>query len=440
MILEGNQRGGAKNLALHLMKQENEHVEMHELRGFVAQDLMGALNEAYAISRGTKCKQFLYSLSLNPPLNENVSIADFEAAIDKSEKELGLEGQPRAIVFHEKEGRRHAHAVWSRIDVQEMKAIQMSYDHMKLQSVSRELYLEHGWKMPRGFARGSERDPKNFTHEEWQQAKRVDKDPRDIKTAIQDAWAISDTKTAFSHALQERGYTLARGDRKGRIVAVDIHGEVYSIPRQAGIKVTQVRKRIGDEKALPSVDEAKQQVTNNMLPVLERFKNKLKIQETVQKSEFNQARMELLGKQRHERSKFKERIKVRQQNEAIARQARFRTGFKGLWDRLRGEHKRTAAENEQAAALALKRDRIEKNQLIANQLAQRRMFGQWKQAMRSNFKDKRRELGKDISHYKDMEQNASSDVQAEFIRVRKETAKARPKQKSSRTRGPSLER
>ena len=30
MILVGSQRGGAKNLALHLMKDENEHVAVHE--------------------------------------------------------------------------------------------------------------------------------------------------------------------------------------------------------------------------------------------------------------------------------------------------------------------------------------------------------------------------------------------------------------------------
>lgn len=30
-------------------------------------------------------------------------------------------------------------------------------------------------------------------------------DPRVIKTAITDAWAISDNKASFSHALEERG-------------------------------------------------------------------------------------------------------------------------------------------------------------------------------------------------------------------------------------------
>lgn len=68
MILVGNQRGGAKDLALHLLKQENEHVEVHEVRGFASQNLMAALNEAHAISRATRCNQFLFSLSLNPPI------------------------------------------------------------------------------------------------------------------------------------------------------------------------------------------------------------------------------------------------------------------------------------------------------------------------------------------------------------------------------------
>ena len=101
MILNGNQRGGAKNLALHLLKDENERVEIHELRGFISRNLIGALNEMYAVSRGTRCRQFMYSLSLNPPKHEVASIDDFEVAIERAEKRLNLEGQPRAIVFHE---------------------------------------------------------------------------------------------------------------------------------------------------------------------------------------------------------------------------------------------------------------------------------------------------------------------------------------------------
>ena len=56
MILVGNQRGGAKNLADHLLKEENDHVTVHEVRGFATTDLTKALQESYAVSRGTKCK------------------------------------------------------------------------------------------------------------------------------------------------------------------------------------------------------------------------------------------------------------------------------------------------------------------------------------------------------------------------------------------------
>ena len=147
MILVGNQRAGARDLAVHLMKDENDHVEIHQIRGFISNDLHGAFMEAHAISKGTKCKQFLFSLSLNPPQYEQVAVQAFERAADEAEQRLGLSGQPRAIVFHEKEGRRHAHVVWSRIDYKSMTAINLPHYKRKLNSLSKELYLEHGWEV-----------------------------------------------------------------------------------------------------------------------------------------------------------------------------------------------------------------------------------------------------------------------------------------------------
>lgn len=202
MILIGNQRGGGRDLALHLLSPDNDHVTVHDVRGFASDDVEGAFQEAYAMSKGTRCKQFLFSLSFNPPPREDVHTNVFEDAIARAEAKLGLEGQPRVIVFHEKEGRRHAHAVWSRIDIEEMKAVQLSHSHLKLQDLSRELYLEHGWKMPEGIADRSRSDPRNFTLDEWQQAKRQGQDPRAIKTALQDAWSISDNKAATRPCLK----------------------------------------------------------------------------------------------------------------------------------------------------------------------------------------------------------------------------------------------
>ncbi|MCK5749460.1 MAG: relaxase/mobilization nuclease domain-containing protein, partial [Oricola sp.] len=235
MILVGNQRAGAKDLALHLLKDENERVEVHELRGFASNDLISALRESQAISRGTRCKQHLYSLSLNPPKGAQVSVAAFLEAIEQAENRLGLSGQPRAVVFHEKFGsdgelRRHAHAVWCRIDTERMKAVQMSCDHRKLQTLSRELYLKHGWDLPKGHQNPLDRDSRNFSLAEWQQAKRAKEDPKALKAMFQECWTRSDSRASFSNALKERGYILSKGDRRG-FVAADYRGEVYPVSR-----------------------------------------------------------------------------------------------------------------------------------------------------------------------------------------------------------------
>lgn len=264
MILKGSQRGGAMNLAAHLMNErDNDHVTLFEVRGFIARDLHGALAEAYAISKGTRCEQFLFSLSLNPPKDHTATEQDFIEAADRAEDKLGLDGQPRAIVFHEKEGRRHAHVVWSRIDADTMKAVPLPHFKNRLMSLARELYLDHGWELPEGLRRDGGKSPLNFSLAEWQQAKRLKLDPREIKQSFQDAWFRSDCAKAFKHALEDKGYFLARGDRCG-FVALDIHGEVFSVPRMLGIKTREVKAKLGDPAALDSVDTTKDTITRKV--------------------------------------------------------------------------------------------------------------------------------------------------------------------------------
>jgi len=269
MILKGSQRAGGAQLALHLLKtDENEHVEIHEVSGFVSDTPMEAFNEAYAISRGTKCKLFLFSLSLSPPETESVPVDVFEKAIADIENKIGLAGQPRVIVFHEKEGRRHAHCVWSRIDVEKMKAINLPHFKLKLRDISRKLYLEHGWQMPRGLVNSKERNTLNFTKAEWQQAKRIRQDPRAIKEMFQDCWAISDSRTAFANALEERGCFLAKGDRRG-FIAIDWRGEVFAISRWVGIKAKDIKARLDSSDELPSVEKTQQQLAKKFTDKLQ---------------------------------------------------------------------------------------------------------------------------------------------------------------------------
>lgn len=207
MILKAKERGDAPQLARYLLSlRDNEHVELHEVSGFVSDDLTHAFDEADAIARGTRCKNYLFSISLNPPQGAYVETEVFERAADQIEKKLGLENQPRAIVIHEKEGRRHAHIVWSRIDTERMRAINLPHYKSKLRDVSRKLFLEHDWDMPRGLQDSRLRDPLNFEQEQWQQARRAGLDPREIKSALRQCWQSSDNRSSFEHALKERGF------------------------------------------------------------------------------------------------------------------------------------------------------------------------------------------------------------------------------------------
>lgn len=91
MILKGNQRAGGADLASHLQNEfDNDLVEVAEIRGTVAQDLHGAFGEYEAIAAGTRCKEPLYSLSINP--SAPISRDQYRAVIDRIEQGLGLSG------------------------------------------------------------------------------------------------------------------------------------------------------------------------------------------------------------------------------------------------------------------------------------------------------------------------------------------------------------
>lgn len=371
MILKGNQRSGAKQLAVHLLRtDENEHVEVHEIRGFLADDLTGALREAYAVSRGTKCKQFLFSLSLSPPETENVPIAAFETAIENIEEKLGLVGQPRALVFHEKQGRRHAHCVWSRIDADAMRAINLPHFKLKLRDVSRQLYIEHGWRMPHGLVESADRDPLNFTRAEWQQAKRTDQDPRLLKKAFQDCWAMSDSSKAFEQALASRGLYLARGDRRG-FVAVDLRGEVYAIAKWVGVRSKEVKSKLGAEDGLPSVAEAQSRVAELMTDVFRHHLVEAEAAFQIRWAPLEIKRARLVQAHKEARASLDVLQETRRSAETRTRASRLPHGLRAVWGWLTGRTARIRRANELEAEAALQLDRAQRQMLIECQLEER---------------------------------------------------------------------
>lgn len=403
MILKASQRGGGKQLGLHLMKtQDNEHVEIHEIRGFVSNDLVGALKEAYAVSLGTRCKQFLFSVSLSPPPQERVPVETFESAIERIEQRTGLAGHPRVVVFHEKEGRRHAHAVWSRIDAETMTARNLSHFKLKLRDLSRELYLENEWKMPRGLMNSREADPRNFTLKEWQQSKRTGMDARDLKDVMRECWAVSDSKAAFMHALKSRGITLAKGDRRGH-VAITPEGEVLSVARYTGKRTKDIEKRLGPPETLPSVQEAKAQLAKDLSATFLRLRREAEEQKKRDLTPLDQTRVGMVQDQRAERAKLKAGQERRWAEETRARAARFGTGLKGLWGHLTGKHAQTQRQNEREAYEALARDRAQRQAVIDAQMRDRQALQVQIKAVRDRHAALLKELRADQKIVKQIE-------------------------------------
>jgi hypothetical protein len=402
MILKGNQRGGGKQLAAHLLKvEDNEHVHIHELRGFMSDNLHSALHEAYAVSRGTRAKQFLFSLSLNPPPNENVSVDAFEAAIKTIEQKLRLDGQPRAIVFHEKEGRRHAHVVWSRIDCEQMKAINLPFYKTKLRDISRELFYEYDWKMPQGLLDGNNRDPLNYSLREWQQAKRQGEDPKALQRMFQNCWAVSDNRPSFEQALQRYGLYLAKGDRRG-YVAIDYRGEVYSLSRWIKVKTKALKERLGPAENLPGTQEVKARIAERMTDRLKTYIHEAQARLKQQVQPFIQKKRSLQHQHQNERSQLQQKHEKRWQQESLERSQRLPKGFKGIWFRITGKYSKIREHNERETQMCRIRDRDETQSLVERQLVHRQKLQDQIQPILADHKHRVQDLRQEVARYIEM--------------------------------------
>ncbi len=414
MIIKASQRSGARNLANHLMnEQTNDHVDLHEVRGLVGQSLHAALLEIDGVSQGTRCQQPLFSVSFNPPEGEDVSYDQFASAFDRLEKKLGLTDQPRAVVFHEKEGRRHAHVVWSRIDSVEMKAINMSHFKSKCTDISRQLYIEHGWEMPRGLIDKKERDPFQLTNVEWQQLKRQGIDPKEIKVFCQDAWKHSDNLQSFKHALEERNMFLAQGDRRGFVV-MDHSSKVYSLSRFGGINSKDLKTRLGSPDQLPTV-RATQDKIRSMVnsDVLSRIKL-LKKRHSMEIQPLQEKKAELVRVQRAERRELSDQQNIEQNIVAENGKGRFRRGVMGFFDKVTGKERRLRLINQKETAQLKQKQKEAREAMIFRQNRDRTELQKEFKQVRGKQQQERILLAKRIHEFRQVQ--AREQVRKQSIR------------------------
>ena len=399
MILKASERAYGQNLAQHLLNvEDNEHVELVELRGFIADDLAGAFKEAEALCRGTKrTSKYLFSLSLNPPEDANATLEDFERAAQRIEEKLGLSGQPRALVLHDKNGRLHAHVVWSKVDAETMTAKQLPHFKRKLMDIAHDLYLEHGWQLPSGLEAHGKARAENYELAEAQQSKRVKRDPEELKRLFQTCWKNSDDLTSFRAALREQGFGLSRGDRRG-FVAVDTSDEVYSLSRWCGVKTRELKAQLGDPDELPDID------TVRAVLILEGEAEKqraLQERAEVLKSRIKPmlaARKEMIAQHRAARRTLASQQTSRETEEARMRSARFAKGLGMIWEFVSGKRAKLRRENALHLAECQARDRREHEILGARQRKERRELELQIKARQNKLRELEREPDMIRSH------------------------------------------
>lgn len=372
MILKASQRGGAGRLAAHLMNgHDNEHVEVHEIDGFMGQTVHEALHEIEAMSKGTRCQQYMFSLSLSPPANVRASTQLFEQTINRIVDTMGLQNQPHIVVFHEKESRRHCHCVWSRIDADGMRAINLPYFKNKLMEVGKAIYLEQGWDLPQGHIDRAKSNPLNYDLQDWQQAKRQRRDPKEIKAILQRCWQDTANKTAFEKAIEEHGFYLACGHPRRGFVVVDWSGKVRSLSRQTGVKAKDLAVKLGKAEDLSSTETVQKNISKKLVARLQSLTDKLHQNHLARLAPFEHRKAQLAQDHAKARQDLINQQKTLQRKEAQERQQRLSKGIRRVWHMLTGQHKRTLRQNAHEEHTAKLRDQSEIDKLRFGQLAER---------------------------------------------------------------------
>jgi hypothetical protein len=262
VIVSGGSRRAGAFFATHLTRRDhNERVAVMEIRGVTAPTVRGALREMQTIALGTRTTNYLYHAHMNPREGEQLTPEQWQEAADILERHLGLTGQPRVVVEHEKKGRIHRHVIWNRI-TENMTSVSDALTYPKHEAAAREIEQRFGHPpVPSVLVkdRKTPRPPRRPSDKESSRGQESGLNPQAIKAELTALWHATGDGAAFAAALAQRGYILARGDRRDFVI-VDGAGDDHSLARRLdGIKAAEIRTRLValDRAALPSVAEAR---------------------------------------------------------------------------------------------------------------------------------------------------------------------------------------
>lgn len=260
MIIKGNRRGGAKQLADHLLRRDtNEDVLIREIAGYPGagltdHDLISTLRFMAAQGQAKGKLRTLYHAIIAPQEGEILNQKQLKHAVDTLAKNLGMEGHQRVIVEHRKDGRQHFHVVFNILHPTTGKQARLQWTRKVEWNTGRQLEQEFGLKPVVSKGRASQR----WEHE---RGKRSGIDPQDVRKEVTALYHASKTGAEFNAELKEAGYTLTKG-KNNSYVLVDKVGHIHGLLRRLeGVKLKDLREKFPDLKTLklPSLEQAQKQ-------------------------------------------------------------------------------------------------------------------------------------------------------------------------------------
>ena len=260
MICKGNTHKDGVRLGRYMTTaKEGERCELWQLAGFAPADIRDAFRSVHVMAEATRCEQPFFHVQVRNPEGEELSREQWRRVADRIESKLGLTGQPRAIAFHtsEKTGHEHMHVAWSRIDGDTMTARPLRFFKERLKEVSRELEKTLDLTRVKNERDSLVRAP---SRNEFEQARRLGVDIREVQETIKQRWDRSDNGRSFRAALADQGLTLAQGDRRDFVV-IDREGGLHALGKRVlGATAAETRERLADisRDELPTVAQARE--------------------------------------------------------------------------------------------------------------------------------------------------------------------------------------
>lgn len=262
MIAKGTPHNNGAKLAAYLtVGKEDERAMLWELRGFASDDIREAFRSVHVMAEAMpQLEHPFFHVQVRNPEGEKLSREQWLGVANRIETKLRLDGQPRAIAFHEstKTGHEHMHLVWSRID-DSLTARCLPFYKLRLKEVCRELEIDLDLTRVTDERRGQMMAP---LRHEFEQARRLGVDIHKIRAAIRTCWDHSDNGRSFAAGLAEQGLMLSRGDRRA-FIAVDSAGGMHALGKRVlGQGSEDIHARLSDLdcQTLPTVQEARQRL------------------------------------------------------------------------------------------------------------------------------------------------------------------------------------